>query len=204
MGLYEERFLPRLIDVALGRRFDRTRARVTEGLAGKVLEVGFGTGRNVAHYPAGVTSVLAVEPAGRAWSIAAPRIARTSVPIEFVGLDGQNLPLCDESVDAVLVTWTLCTIPDVQRALHEISRVLRPGGNLHFVEHGRSPQPRSSRLQDRLDPLWGRVAGGCHLNRAIPDLIDGAGLHMSRMRTFEVALMGPLGWMFEGVATKTK
>ena len=138
MGLYTERVLPRVMDLVMrGDELAVIRARVASGLAGDVLEVGFGSGLNVAHYPAAVTKVLAVDPATVGRQLAARRVAASLVPITFVGLDGQSLPLADESVDHVLTTWTLCTIPDVEQALLEIKRVLRPGGSLHFIEHGR-------------------------------------------------------------------
>jgi ubiquinone/menaquinone biosynthesis C-methylase UbiE len=150
VSVYDDHVLPRLVDLVLGRPFEKTRARVAAGLAGEVLEVGFGSGRNVPHYPSAVTRVLAVEPAAAGRRLAAERVAASKVPVEFVGLDGQNLPLANESVDHVLVTWTLCTIPDVQRALDEMRRVLRPGGSLHFVEHGRSPAVATSTGRSRI------------------------------------------------------
>jgi len=202
MGCYDDRVLPRFVDLALGGPFEQTRARVTAGLTGEVLEVGFGSGRNVPHYPAEVTRVLAVDPATGARKLAARRMAASRVPVEFVGLDGQDLSLADESVDHVLVTWTLCTIPDVERAMAEIGRVLRFGGSLHFVEHGRSPRSRVAAWQDRLTPTWGKVSGGCHLNRSIPDLIVGSGLTMTRLQTYPISRLGPFGFMFEGAATK--
>lgn len=201
MGWYEDRVLPRLVDVALGKWTDPTRARVSAGLAGEVLEVGFGSGRNVPHYPPEVVSVRAVDPARRGRVIAAARLAASAVPVEFVGLDGQALPLPDESVDHVLVTWTLCTIPDVDQALREMRRVLRPEGRLHFVEHGRSPDPRAARRQDRLSPLWGRIAGGCHLNRAIPELITDAGFRLDVLETHREG-SETFARTYEGVAQK--
>lgn len=112
------------------------------------------------------------------------RVAASSVPVDYVGLDGQDLPLDDGSVDHVLTTWTLCTIPDVERALGEIRRVLRPGGALHFVEHGRAPDPKVARWQDRLTPIQRRIAGGCHLNRPIDELIAGVGLDVGRIDNY--------------------
>jgi SAM-dependent methyltransferase len=203
VGVYDEHVLPRLVDLTLGRPFEKTRARVAAGLTGEILEVGFGSGRNVPHYPSEVTRVLAVEPAAAGRRLAAERVAASKVPVEFVGLDGQNLPLADESVDHVLVTWTLCTIPDVKRALAEVRRVLRPGGNLHFVEHGRSPRPRIARWQDRVTPTWGKVAGGCHLNRSIPDLIAGSDLTVTRLDAYRMSGLELFGFMFEGAAVKT-
>jgi ubiquinone/menaquinone biosynthesis C-methylase UbiE len=203
VGFYRDQFLPRFTDVALGRPFEDTRARVAAPLRGEVLEVGFGSGRNVPHYPATVTRVRAVEPAQGGRRLAAKRVAASPVPIEYVGLDGQDLPLDDESVDHVLVTWTLCTIPDVRRALSEAHRVLRPGGGLHFVEHGRSPRPAVAKWQDRVSPVWGKLFGGCHLNRPIPDLITDAGFVMQQLQAKR--MQGPelATYMFEGVAVRS-
>jgi ubiquinone/menaquinone biosynthesis C-methylase UbiE len=140
MSFYRDLVLPVVTDVALGgRAFEQVRDRVTAGITGDVLEVGFGSGRNIPHLPPAVERVLAVEPASSGRRLAAKRIAATSIPVDYVGLDGAALPLADESIDHVLTTWTLCTIPDVSGALAEIVRVLRPGGTFHFAEHGRSP-----------------------------------------------------------------
>jgi ubiquinone/menaquinone biosynthesis C-methylase UbiE len=201
MGIYEDRILPRVIDVALGgRELGELRRRVASGLSGDVLEVGFGSGRNVPFYPAEVRQVQAVEPASEGRILAKNRLAASSVPVDFVGLDGQDLPLESSSVDHVLVTWTLCTIPDVERALGEMRRVLRPGGSLHFLEHGRSPDPSVARWQDRLTPVQRRLFGGCHLNRPIRDLIAAVGFDVRRLDHYY--LKGPkcLGYMYEGVA----
>ena len=203
MGFYEEQVLPRLVDATLsGKMFREKRARVTSRLEGDVLEVGFGSGRNVPHYPAEVKRVLAVDPAVVGRQLASRRVAASPVPVEYVGLDGQDLPVEDNSVDHVLTTWTLCTIPDVPRALAEIRRVLRPGGGLHFLEHGRSSDPAVVRWQDRLTPLQRRIAGGCHLNRPIDQLVANCGLRVTELENYY--LKGPrmFGCMFEGVAVK--
>ena len=203
MGFYEDRVLPRIVDVALsGKEFERLRARVASGLDGEVLEVGFGSGRNVRHYPDSVRRVRAVDPATYGRKLAAPRVARSSVPVGYVGLDGEALPLDDASVDHVLTTWTLCTIPAVDRALAEIRRVLRPGGALHFVEHGRSPDGHVARWQDRLTPIQRRIAGGCHLNRSIDLLLTDAGLDVTKLDNYY--LRGPkvFSYMYEGTAAK--
>jgi ubiquinone/menaquinone biosynthesis C-methylase UbiE len=166
MGLYADHLLPHLIDKMCGRGdMVDWRRRAVAGLRGTVLEVGFGSGLNVPVYPPEVERVLAVEPAGVARNLAAKRIAATTVPIEFIGLDGQSLPLADESVDSALSTFTMCTIPDERRALREIFRVLRPGGALHLVEHGLSPDAAVARRQRRIEPLNRRLAGGCHVTR---------------------------------------
>jgi len=143
------------------------RARVAAGLDGEVVEVGFGSGLNIAYYPPAVHRVRAVDPATLGRKLAAKRVATSQVPAEVAGLDGQHLPVDSGSVDHVLATWTLCSIPQPERALAEIYRVLRPGGRFHFAEHGRSPDPKVARWQDRLTPIQRRLAGGCHLSRPI-------------------------------------
>lgn len=204
MGVYRDQFLPRFINVAMGGdEFTRIRARVAAGLAGDVLEVGFGSGLNVPHYPSTVSRVRAVDPAKIGRRLAARRVAESRVAIDFVGLDGQDLPLDSDSVDHVLVTWTLCTIPDADRALQEVRRVLRPGGQLHFAEHGRAPEPAVARWQDRLTPLQRKMFGGCHLNRPIDRLVAGSGFEIRRIDNFYVRGPKPWGYMFEGVARKT-
>jgi SAM-dependent methyltransferase len=203
MGLYGDQLLPRLCNVLLaGEGFSRIRRRVASGLSGTVLEVGFGSGLNVPFYPSELETVLAVDPATLGRSLAAERVRKSPVHVEYVGLDGETLPLASQSVDHVLVTWTLCTIPDVHKALREMHRVLRPEGQLHFAEHGRSPDPRIASWQDRLTPLQRRWAGGCHLNRPVDQLIEGAGFVISSLETFFISGPRPFGHMYEGAATK--
>jgi ubiquinone/menaquinone biosynthesis C-methylase UbiE len=203
VGWYTERVLPRLTDAALGRPVDRIRGRVTAELSGQVLEIGFGSGRNVAHYPYAVTGVVAVEPSAGAARIAARRVAASRIPVRIVGADGQHLPLADRCVDHVLVTWTLCTIADPARALAEIARVLRPGGALHFVEHELSPRPSIARWQGRLTPVWTHVAGGCRLDRPIADLVAASELTVTRLDSYPVTGLPLAGVMVEGAATKS-
>jgi len=203
VGFYADQVLPRAMDVVMrSGEYTVIRARVAAGLSGDVLEVGFGSGLNVAHYPATVTRVLAVDPATVGRKLAAPRVAARALPVEYLGLDGQSLPLPAESVDHALTTWTLCTIPDVELALREINRVLRTGGTLHFMEHGRSPDANVARWQDRLTPMQRRIAGGCHVNRPIDKLIAGSGLDVSRMDTYYLPGPKAFGYSYEGVATK--
>ena len=185
MGFYGERVLPRIVDVACGTRaVAPLRRRVCEGLAGDVVEIGFGSGHNVAFYPAAVTRVAAVEPAEAGWNLAGKRLRATSIPVQWSGLDGQSLPFPDDSYDAALSTWTLCTIPDVAAALRELRRVLKPGGTLHFVEHGLAPDERVRRWQRRLDPVQKRLFGGCHLTRPIVDLLTTAGFTITELDVF--------------------
>jgi ubiquinone/menaquinone biosynthesis C-methylase UbiE len=190
-------------EVLDGGEFTEIRGRVTAGLTGKVLEVGFGSGLNVPHYPSDIERVLAVDPATVGRKLAAARVAAASVPVEYIDLDGGSLPVDSGSIDHVLITWTMCTIPDVDSALSEMRRVLRLGGQMHFVEHGLSPDPKVAKWQDRLTPFQRRWAGGCHLNRPIYRLIKEAGFAVNRMDTYYVK-MGPrpTSYMFEGLATK--
>ena len=203
MGFYGEQVLPRVIDLSLrGEELGRLRARVAAGLAGEVLEIGFGSGLNVPHYPRELSRVRAVDPAATGRKLAERRVAACPVPVDYIGLDAQALPLEDASVDHVLSTWTLCTIPDAGQALAEVRRVLRPGGALHFLEHGRAPDRRVARLQDLLTPVQRRVFGGCHINRPIGRLVTGAGFDVTHMQTYYLPGPHALGYMFEGVAIK--
>lgn len=203
MGWWSERVVPRVVDAALrGDDVEALRADACAGLSGTVLELGFGSGRNVPHYPAAVTQVLVVEPSDVAWSTAQPRVAASGVPLARVGLDGARIDLSDGSVDHVLSTFTLCTIPDVAGALGEVGRVLEPGGTFHFVEHGRSPDPSVSRWQERLDGLHRSLLGGCHLTRSVEALVGGSGLAIDRMRHEYAPGPKALGYLTIGRATK--
>ena len=176
MALWREHVVPRLTDVMLGTGEVRGhRERVITGLQGEMVEIGFGSGLNVPLYPAEVQTVYAVDPSEVGRKLATRRLDASRVPIRFVGLDGQDLPLDDESVDAALSTFTLCTIPDVEAALRELHRVLRPGGAVHALEHGLAPDRRVAAWQHRLDGLQGRFAAGCHLVRDAPALLAAAG-----------------------------
>ena len=164
MGVYGDRIFPRVMNVMMNtKETRRVRAEVCSPLSGGVVEIGFGTGLNLPHLPASGTKLKAVDPLSKGRDLAAERLDASSVAVEFVGLDGQRLPLLDQSVDAALSTWTLCSIPDPIAAVREIARVLRPGGKFPSVEHGRSPHPKVYRWQVRMDGLQHRLACGCSL-----------------------------------------
>ncbi len=202
---WEGRALPLLMDVVLADRVaGRWRREVCAGTAGEVLEVGFGSGRNLGFYPSTVSRVLAVEPSDLAWERARSRIADFGGRVDRVGLDGASLAgVGDASVDAVVSTWTLCTIPDLTAALAEVRRVLRPGGALHFVEHSLAPDPGVARAQRALQPRWGPLAGGCHLDRDIPAELAAAGFVVADLRSRFVAPgpARPWAWFCTGSAT---
>ncbi|WP_235509230.1 class I SAM-dependent methyltransferase [Terrabacter sp. Soil810] len=173
------------------------RARACGGLHGEVVELGFGSGHNVGLYPSAVTRVVAVEPSDLGWELGARRRAGSPIPIVRGDLDGQWLSLPDASADAVLSTFTLCTIPDVHRALAEVRRVLRPGGALHFLEHGIAPEEGVQRWQRLLEPVQKRVFDGCHLTRPIDRLVEESGLvieEIDRAYALTPKLMRP--WVF--------
>jgi SAM-dependent methyltransferase len=195
MPFYREQVVPRLVALTCGASaLSGLRARTASGLSGQVVEIGFGSGFNVPHYPHGMERVLAVEPSATAFRMAAKRIGASSVPVEQVGLDGQSLPLDDASCDGALCTFALCTIPDPEAALAEVRRVLRPGGRLHFLEHGLAPDPKVVAFQHRVEPLQRRLADGCHLTRDPLALARSAGFEVEEIEQKYGA--GPKAWAY--------
>lgn len=208
MGLYGERVLPHLVELTCGGAdMERWRARATEGLHGTIVEIGFGSGLNVPVYPREVTRVWAVEPNEVARRMSRARVAdarRTDPPttIEHVGLDGQSLPLPDVSCDGALSTFTLCTVPDASLALAELRRVLRPGGEFHFLEHGAAPEPGVATWQRRLEPMQRRLAGGCHLTRDVVAMVDEAGFEITAVDSRYARGPKPWTWFTVGHAVR--
>ena len=193
MGLYETHVLPRVVELTCGGAdMLRWRRRTTEGLDGRIVEIGFGSGLNLPAYPDEVTQVLAVEPSRIARERSASRCEESGIPVEFVGLDGASIPLADDSCDGALATFVLCTIPDVATALSELRRVLVPGGAFHLLEHGRSPDDGVRAWQRRVEPVQQRLGGGCHLTRDPLVLVEDAGFEV--LDVTQRYMRGPKPW----------
>ncbi len=203
MSFYRDYVLPRLVERTLSnRQAERLRQSCLAGLSGTVLEIGFGSGLNLPFYPEAVDRLLACDPSEGARNLAKDRLDKMRIPVEFVGLQGEEIPLDDESVDNVVTTWTLCTIPDAMQAMKEVRRVLRAGGRFHFMEHGRARDESLARWQDWLTPFQKLVGGGCHLNRRIDDIILSSGFDMRLFENFFIK--GPRigSFMYRGVAER--
>lgn len=185
MSFYQNHVLPHLLHMACGHEaVDWQRAAVVPEARGRVLEVGMGSGLNLPHYdPRRVELVWGLEPSEGMRRKARRNVADAPFEVHWLDLPGEEIPLENDSVDTVVLTYTLCTIPDWHRALEQMRRVLKPGGQLLFCEHGTAPDEAVRKWQDRLTPLWRKVAGGCHLNRDIPELIGHAGFGIQWMET---------------------
>jgi ubiquinone/menaquinone biosynthesis C-methylase UbiE len=201
---YERRILPYLIDFACGvKPVRRQREKVVPLASGRVLEIGIGTGLNLPHYDkAKVSAIVGVDPALEMHRLARKRMRASGLPVELVGLSAERIPLDDASFDSVLVTYTLCSIPDPLAALREMRRLLRPGGRLIFCEHGAAPDPSVRRWQERLNRVWSPLAGGCRLDRDIPALLKGAGFSSSDLQTAYLPGPRPLTFHYWGTASK--
>jgi ubiquinone/menaquinone biosynthesis C-methylase UbiE len=203
MGLYENWALPRLLDLAMRNNvLDPYRRRAIESAHGLVLEIGVGSGLNLSLYGPAVGRVVGLDPSSELLRLAKSRAAHSRVPMSLVRASAQHIPFANVAFDAVVMTWTLCSIPNPVAALIEIRRVLKPGGRLIFVEHGLSPEIRTARWQHRLTPYWKRVCGGCHLDRKMDDLIRAAGFQVDAVETGYMKGPKPWTFMFHGWATK--
>jgi ubiquinone/menaquinone biosynthesis C-methylase UbiE len=202
MGFYDNHILPHIINCAMTTKaIADERRRCLEPVDGVVLEIGFGSGLNLPFYPSAVTKVIGVDPSNTAARLARRRIEAASFPVELIGLSAETLPLPDRSVDTIVSTFTLCTIPDAASALREMRRVLKPGGRLHFVEHGRADDHRVARWQQRLNGIQQTLFGGCNLNRPISTLVEGSRFEIERLEN--AYLKGApkfAGFLYRGVA----
>jgi ubiquinone/menaquinone biosynthesis C-methylase UbiE len=200
MGFYQGQIVPLLTNFAMrNKHLAAYRDRVVPAAAGRVLEVGIGSGLNLPRYSSNVQQVIGLEPSPKLLGMAR-NAERRSFPVDLIEGSAEEIPLEKGSVDTVVTTWTLCTIPDAGRALHEMRRVLKPGGRLLFVEHGRAPDPNVVWWQDRLTPIWKHMGGGCHLNRGIQSLIQGSGFRFDRLETGYMHGPNPMTFMYEGSA----
>ena len=188
---YDRYVLPYVIDLACGvKPVRRQREKVVPQASGRVLEIGIGTGRNLAHYDKSrISALVGVDPAQQMHRLARKRMERAGLSVELVGLSAEKLPLPDASFDTVVMTYTLCSIPDPVPAVREMRRVLKPGGKLLFCEHGVAPDESVRRWQRRLNPMWGRIGGGCHLDRDIPELLREGGFTLPDLQ--QMYLPGP-------------
>lgn len=201
MGLYARHVLPCLLHAAMQQEvLHPFRARVAGAAEGRVLEIGIGSGLNLPLYGAAVRELVGIDPSAALLGRARRAAAGARMPVELVEGSAEALAFEDASFDAVVTTWSLCTIPDAGRALAEARRVLRPGGSLLFVEHGRAPEPGVARWQDRLDPLWSRIAGGCHLNRPMDALLRRNGFRLDALATCRVPGPRTHTFLYEGRA----
>lgn len=202
MGFYAKHILPRVLDAACGAKpFPRQREKVVPHAEGVVLEIGIGSGLNLPFYnPAKVTKIIGVDPDEHIWKRSADRRKACPIEIERIGLSGEDIPLGNNEVDSVVVTYSLCTIPDPVKALGEMTRILKPGGKIYFSEHGKAPDANVNRWQTRIDPIWGKIAGGCHTSRDIPDILKQADVKVNDMN--EMYLPGPklFSYHYWGVA----
>jgi ubiquinone/menaquinone biosynthesis C-methylase UbiE len=202
VGFYKRHILPRLIELAMkNKEASRLRAACVPKARGEVLEIGIGSGLNLPFYSPEVRRVHGVDPSAELQRLARRRAAERRADVDFILQSADEpLPFADATMDSVLMTWTLCSIPNAPKALAEMRRVLKSAGRLIFIEHGRAPDSGVAAWQDRLTPAWRRIGGGCHLNRKIDDLIVAAGFHIEELSTFYLPGLRPMTYTYQGVA----
>jgi len=204
VGFYRERIIPRLIDLAMrNAEATRRRAVLVPQASGHVLEIGIGSGLNLPFYGRDVARLIAVEPSAKLAAMTRTKVDDVPFPVELLERSAEELPLEDRSVDTVVVTWVLCSIPDPLRALREMRRVLAPGGRMLFVEHGLAPDAGVRGWQERLNPIWSRISGGCNMNRGIEDLVRAAGFRIATLDRFYLKGLPLLTATYEGTAYPT-
>jgi ubiquinone/menaquinone biosynthesis C-methylase UbiE len=202
MKLYDKYLLPKLVHLACGQKPSmRQREKVVPLADGRVLEIGIGSGLNIPFYdPDKVQHLWGLDPSAEMWSIAQKNARRFHIDAEFIQSGAESIPLDDNSADCVVMTYTMCTIPDVDMALNEIRRVLKPAGKLIFCEHGKAPDSNIERWQNRFNPVWKSLSGGCHLNRPIPRLLERSGFSSSDMKTMYLPGWKPANFNYWGTA----
>jgi ubiquinone/menaquinone biosynthesis C-methylase UbiE len=203
MGIYSQYILPRLMDWSMSSPLlAQYRSEVLASVQGEILEIGFGTGLNLAYYPYQVERITTIDANSGMQAIAEPRIRDSSIQVEYRVLNGESLPMPDHTFDSVVSTWTLCSIAKVDRAIAEIHRVLKPGGKFFFIEHGLSSDPKVQIWQNRLTPLQKAIADGCHLNRNIAQLVENHFSDVAVEQFYAKGLPKVGGYMYKGVATR--
>jgi SAM-dependent methyltransferase len=205
MGFYARHILPRIIDLAMrNKETTRLREEWIPYARGEVLEIGIGSGRNLPFYPAAVQHVYGVDTSIELQQMAPEQVRKTHARVDFLTQSAEGpLPLSDASIDTVVSTWTLCSIPNAADALQEMRRVLRPDGYFIFLEHGRASEERLAAWQDRLTPVWKRFTGGCHLNRKIDELIISAGFKITELKTCYLPGPRPMMFTYQGLAARS-
>jgi ubiquinone/menaquinone biosynthesis C-methylase UbiE len=201
MGFYEEWIVPPLIDLSMrNKRLRPYRERTAGAAEGRVLDIGIGSGLNLPFYARNAREIFGLDPSLPLLARAQSKAPRTQAPVHLLEGSAERIPLADHSMDTIVMTWTGCSIPEICAALEEMRRVLRPGGRLLFAEHGRAPEPRVARWQDRLNPFWQRFSGGCRLNRKIDDLLSDAGFQIDRLTTGYIPGPKIMTFFYEGAA----
>jgi ubiquinone/menaquinone biosynthesis C-methylase UbiE len=205
VNFYDRWVLPPILDLVMRQRqLNKYRRQVVAAASGRVLEVGVGSGLNFSLYGRQVETVFGIDPSPRLLAIARRRAVVAGIHADFLLGSAIAIPLADNTMDTVVMTWTLCSIPDPLTALGEMRRVLKPAGKLLFVEHGLSPEPKVERWQHGLTPVWSRIAGGCHLDRKMDHLIRSAGFDLTELRTEYAQGPRTMAYMYEGCATPAK
>ena len=201
MRFYNDYVLPWLIDLSMRQsQLAPYRSRVVSAASGRVLEIGIGSGLNLRFYGNSVSQIIGIEPSAKLLHMTLAASRQTSVPLDLIQGTAEAIPIDDRSIDTVVTTWTMCSIPALEKALREMRRVLRPGGRFVFVEHGRAPEPRVRWWQDHLTPVWKRFSGGCHLNRPIEDVVGCAGFRVEHLDKGYMRGPKAMTFMYEGSA----
>jgi ubiquinone/menaquinone biosynthesis C-methylase UbiE len=206
MGLYDRYVLPRLLDLAMrDKPIMRQRAKVVPLAQGRVLEIGVGSGLNLSFYDkTKVEKVVGLDPSPELNVMARKRAAEAGIDVDWLALSSEKIPLPDSSVDSIVITYTMCTIPDVHSALLEMRRVMKPGALMHFSEHGLAPDESVRKWQNRLNSAWGYIAGGCNINRSVPKMLEDAGLRIEQIDTMYLPGPRPLTFNYWGSASKAQ